>query len=122
MGTKDAIRENLARLMKESGTKNVELARAVNVSKAAVTNWLNGSNSIDMDLVPRICAFFGVTVDEFLSVGKSASSLSAEEQRLIDCYRRMKPRFRRDLMTLAESMADGGDAKNLADGESREVG
>ena len=112
MGTKEAIRDNLAKLMEEHGTKNVELARAVSVSKSAVTNWLNGSNSIDMDLVPKICDFFGVTVDEFLSVGKSRNSLTIAEQELIDCYRSMTPRFRTELLSLARTMADNGMAKN----------
>lgn len=79
MDTKEAIRQNLLRLMGESGTKNVELARAVGVSKAAVTNWLNGNNSIDVNLVPKICEFFGVSIDEFLDVG-TKKALSPEER------------------------------------------
>lgn len=100
MNTKEAIRVNLEKLMQQSNTRNVDLARAVGVSKSAVTNWLNGSNSIDMDLVPDICKFFGVTVDEFLNVGTS-QPISSEERELIDYYRAMPERCRKLLMEIA---------------------
>lgn len=86
MGTKEAIQQNLCLLMDANKTKNVELARALGVSKAAVTNWRNGRNSIDMDYVPAICRFFNVSVDEFLNVG-TRKALSPEEHELIDKLR-----------------------------------
>lgn len=105
MNTKEAIRNNLVRLMKEKGVKNVELARAVGVSKSAVTNWINGTNSIDMDIVPKICRFFEVSVDEFLDVG-SSFVLSPTERKLIDNYRNMSPKFQYLIVDMAQTYAE----------------
>lgn len=106
MSTKDEIRANLSRLLGESGIKNAELARRVGVSKAAVSNWLSGENSIDIDLVPAICDVFGVTIDEFLGHGRPAHELlSPDERELIDIYRNMDSRARHDLMQIAASLS-----------------
>lgn len=77
MGTKSDIQYAINILMEESGHKGSELADALGVSRSAVSNWMNGKNSIDIELVPRICDFFGITVDEFF--GRSEVSHLTEE-------------------------------------------
>ena len=103
MGTKSDIQYVISTLMKESGRKGSELADALGVSRAAVSNWMNGKNSIDIELVPKICDFFGITVDEFF--GRSeASHLTLEESSLLDMFRSLNDRGRARLLEEAEMM------------------
>ena len=94
--------------MTATGTKNVELARAIGVSKVAVTNWLNGSNSIDIEKVPVICDFFGVSVDAFLS-HSSKVALDENEKRLVRLYRMADAKGQNAIMNAARhSLASSG--------------
>lgn len=108
MGTKDEIRDNLRRLLEKNGIKNTELARRVGVSKAAVSNWLSGKNSIDIDIVPAICDVFGVSIDEFLGHAHNAwYSLSDDERELIQTYRTLNKRDKKVVVNLAQSLSPG---------------
>ena len=108
MSVKDEIRTNLHELMTATGTKNVELARAVGVSKVAVTNWLSGNNSIDIEKVPLICDFFGISVDSFLSHSNIAT-LDDDEKRLLSLYRMNSEAGKKAIMSAARrSLASNG--------------
>lgn len=108
LGIKDDIRTNLNELMTAKGVKNVELARAVGVSKVAVTNWLNGNNSIDIERVPSICEFFGVSIDAFLS-HSSPDAIDPREARLLSLYRMADENGKQAILNAARhSLANSG--------------
>ena len=56
------IGQNVARLRKEMGIKQEVLANFVGVSAQAVSKWENGGVP-DIELLPRIADFFGVSID-----------------------------------------------------------
>lgn len=64
---KNTICENLNDLMLRSGTKNIELAEAVGVTKAAVTNWRKGTNSIDLEMLMRVCEYLRVPLERMVA-------------------------------------------------------
>lgn len=108
MSVKDEIRMNLKELMVANGVRNVDLARAIGVSKVAVTNWLNGSNSIDIEHVPVICNYFGVSIDDFLSHSNS-NTLTADETRLVNLFRMNNESGKQAILSAARrSLANGG--------------
>lgn len=103
MGTKSNIQYAINILMEESGHKGSELADALGVSRSAVSNWMNGKNSIDIELVPSICDFFGITVDEFF--GRSeVSHLTEEDASLLNMFHSLNDRGRARLLEEAEMM------------------
>ena len=104
MGTKSNIQYAINILMEESGHKGSELADALGVSRSAVSNWMNGKNSIDIELVPSICDFFGITVDEFF--GRSeVGHLTEEDASLLNMFHSLNDRGRARLLEEAEMMA-----------------
>lgn len=107
MSTKSDIQYALVSLFDESGKKRFQLADHLNVSRQAVSNWTNGTNSIDMDYIPGICDFFGITVDEFFGRSEIAR-VTAEEQRLLSLFCSMNERGRARLMEEAEIMSSSG--------------
>ena len=107
MGSKENIQYALVSLLAETDTKKSELADHLNVSRSAVSNWTNGTNSIDMDYVPGICDFFHISIDEFF--GRTAPRrINGEEDKLIALYRTMNERGRKRLIEEAEMMAESG--------------
>ncbi len=57
-----SIGETIAKLRRERGIKQEELARAVQVSVQAVSKWENGG-SPDIELLPAIADFFSLPID-----------------------------------------------------------
>ena len=106
---KEGIRRNLVEMLALSGKRNVDLAEACGVGKSAVSNWLSGKNSIDIELIPTICDFLNISVDEFFGRSKAmqpAPALSPDEQQLVDLYRKLDARQRARVM---EEMRDYAD-------------
>jgi len=64
MGTKNDIKMNLNFYLSRINMKQKDFALLVGVSDQAVSNWLNGKNSIDIELVPRICDALGISIDD----------------------------------------------------------
>ena len=58
--------ENLVRLRRKRGITQEELANFVGVTKASVSKWETRQSMPDILLLPRLAAFFDVTVDELI--------------------------------------------------------
>ena len=101
MDARSEIAYSLITLMEETGTKGSDLASAIGVSKQAVSNWRNGKSSIDIDNVPKICEFFGITADEFFARADSAGN---EERELLRIFRAADPKSRELLMKVARAI------------------
>ena len=67
----EQIGKNIARLRKERGMKQEELANRVGVSAQAVSKWENGGVP-DTALLPGIADFFGVSIDSLFGRNISA--------------------------------------------------
>ena len=55
--------ENIARLRKERGMTQEDLARELNISYQAVSKWENGVSSPDISNIKLLAQFFGVSID-----------------------------------------------------------
>lgn len=64
---RSALTENLNELMKVKKIKAVDLAEAVGVSKSAVSHWLAGDNSPNIEILAKICQIYGVKLSEMLN-------------------------------------------------------
>ena len=66
------INESIAVLRKKAGITQDELANELGVSNQAVSKWESGKCCPDIELIPNIASFFGVSIDE-LVLGKYVS-------------------------------------------------
>ena len=106
MNTKDNIRYSLVSLLDESGSTQTALADALNVSKSAVSNWVHGDNSIDMELVPRICEYFAVSIDDFLN-GRTTAEQTEDDRRKTEMaaiFDAMPPEKQEQLLRIAKTL------------------
>ena len=66
MGSTIAIGANIYRHRKELHLTQDDLARHLGVTKASVSKWETGQSYPDVELLPRIAAYFDVTVDALM--------------------------------------------------------
>ena len=106
MNTRDEIRLTLIDLMENHGVNGNELAEAVGVTKQSVSQWRTGKSSIDIENVPAICRFFGITIDDFFGSGKEkpAKPLTNDERELIEFFRNADDEGKRTILNVARAM------------------
>ena len=57
---------NISRARKDARLTQDELAQFLGVTKASVSKWETGQSYPDLELLPRIAAYFGLTIDELI--------------------------------------------------------
>ena len=74
------LAEQLKALRKEKNISQEKLAAYLGISYQAISKWENGNAYPDIQLLPDIARFFGITIDELLQVEK------LDEQALLEEY------------------------------------
>lgn len=76
-----------------AGLSQKELAQRIGVSNSRVSNWEQGVNRPDADILAALCTALNVSPSLLLGVRLSAEELSEEERDVIQAYR-AKPDLR----------------------------
>lgn len=79
---RENLKKNLGYYLSYNGMTQKELAERLNVSQSAVTNWIKGKNSPDIELVARMCEIFQVDITEMMGAKKSPDSKESGERKL----------------------------------------
>jgi transcriptional regulator with XRE-family HTH domain len=66
-----------------------DMAKLIGVSNSRVSNWEQGVNRPDVDLLAKICSVLNVSADELLDVRLSGDDLTEQEKKIIMRYRSM---------------------------------
>ena len=64
----NTLGENIARLRKEKGMTQEDLANELNISYQAVSKWENGISSPDISNIKLLAQFFGVSIDSLFGL------------------------------------------------------
>ena len=65
-----SLSEQLKRLRKAKGNTQEELAAHIGITTQAVSKWERGEGYPDITLLPAVAAYYGVSIDDLLGVGK----------------------------------------------------
>ena len=60
------LAQNISRIRKENRLTQEDLATFLGVTKASVSKWETGQSHPDIELLPRIATYFGISIDELL--------------------------------------------------------
>lgn len=63
---RETLRVNLEHQLKKSGLTQKQLAQQLGVSPSAVTNWIKGKNSPDIEYVAIMCDIFNIGLSDLL--------------------------------------------------------
>lgn len=80
------VQINLKYYLKIKKISQKELSKKLNVSQSAVTNWIKGSNSPDIEMVAKICDILDISVNQLFGTEKT-NEYTINEKLLILHYR-----------------------------------
>lgn len=72
---------------KERNLTQEQLAEKINATKGRVSNWEQGINRPDADVLADICRALNVSPSELLNVRLDSDDLSEHERKIIQAYR-----------------------------------
>lgn len=62
-----SIGRNIRRLRRQGGLTQEQIAKKLGVTCQCVSKWENGTSAPDIERLPEIAAFFGVSIDELFA-------------------------------------------------------
>lgn len=87
IGLKYEIGNRIRKYREDCGISQVQLAQKLGVSNSRVSNWEQGINRPDADIIADICRALNVSPSDLLNVRLSQDEFSEHERRLIKAYR-----------------------------------
>ena len=105
------IVNNIRALCESRKIRQADIAKYLGVSESSVSNWLKGSNSIDIENLVALCTYFEITLDQAcgLSPIDIEHYLSQEEEKLLSVYRLLNESGKALLIDVANAFADSPD-------------
>ena len=79
--------ERIKRLRKEIGISQKQLADQIGVSNSRVSNWEQGLNRPDADILPKLCMALQTSPSLLLGMRLTKDELTEKEWRVIRAYR-----------------------------------
>ncbi len=99
-----SISQNVKNLLAQKKLTQKDLSVYLGVGSSTVNNWIKLDRSIPSEYIIPICEFIGVS-PYYLLVGKENSfSLPADEQELLDNYRRLSERDKGRIFERAQTL------------------
>lgn len=83
--------ENLKRICKLKGIKNLQIASFMGVSTSSVSHWFKGDNFLDIDNLYKLCRFLNVSLDQVFGLDPIVVGvLNEDENEVLIAYRNAK--------------------------------
>lgn len=87
---KYGIGNKIRKYRKENGLTQEQLADKINVTKSRVSNWEQGINRPDADIIGNICRTLNVSPSDLLDIHLTDDELNVHEKEVIKAYRTKK--------------------------------
>lgn len=81
------IGSRIRKYRKENGLTQEELAARIHVSKGRVSNWEQGLNRPDADILAALCKALNISPSNLLNVHLADDNITEHEMALIKAYR-----------------------------------
>lgn len=97
---RENVKNNLKYYLELRGISQKELAIRLSISQSAVTNWITGKNSPDIDMVAEICKVLNISIVDLFGCNKT-NEYTEIEKKIIIQYRN-KPELKKAIHILLE--------------------
>ena len=88
------LNHELKRLRKQRHLTQAQLAERLNLSQSTIASWENGTRRPDLDFLPTIANFYGISADKLLGCTLSEDRptvISESERQMLDKARQLTP-------------------------------
>lgn len=86
MDTKEKVAYNIAKYLKAKKKTQVSLANHVGLTKAAISSWIKGTTSPDLNKLIAICDFLDISINDLFGYYEE-NTLSTEDKVLLQKFR-----------------------------------
>jgi transcriptional regulator with XRE-family HTH domain len=101
---KESVGERLARLRRERGITQAELARMLGIVQPMVSDYERGELRLHGQLIIELTRILGVSADELLGLDKPRSNASVKNRRLLRRLQQLERLPRRDQQALLRTI------------------
>ena len=112
MLSKEIFSRNLRDLMSRDRMNQVDLAKALGVTKAAVNYWYNGRSIPQVTVVQKMADLFCCSTDDLLKERRSDLILGSAEDRLLSVFRQLSEEGQRYMLQQAHIASQMFGKKN----------
>ena len=106
------ISANIRAYRADRGWTQEQLAEKLDVARSTITQWETGWSKPRMGMVAKLADAFGVSMSDIVADDVKIKyslvmldDISKDEYRLIELYRNMDTRARKDLLKIAETLS-----------------
>lgn len=111
---RETLRVNLDRQLKKSGLTQKQLAEQLGISPSAVTNWIKGKNSPDIEYIAIMCDIFNIGISDLLVFDTQTKKAPAvnigesdfQKQRLIHNYDKLNQEGKDNLVNYSDDLTN----------------
>lgn len=104
---RENLQANILSLLTSNNISQKQFAEMLGVSQAAVTNWVKGKNSPDIELIAKICNIFNVKISELISLPDTHTDLNLH--RLIKNYESLDNKGKNKLVEYSDDLICSGN-------------
>lgn len=107
---RDNVKKNLGYYLSLKGISQKELADKLSVSQSAVTNWIKGKNSPDIEVVAQICDILEISVTDLFGSDNAKVDPCAEREKkqreFFDVFDELSPALQDYLIKTAKDLLE----------------
>jgi transcriptional regulator with XRE-family HTH domain len=108
---REMLRKNLVYYFEKCGLKQNKIAEAVGVNPSAVSNWVRGKNSPDIEQIARICDLLDIKFSDLITYPVSETDVRRSD--LLNNYRELNEAGRQRLYENSKDLVDSGNYSDV---------
>lgn len=105
---RERLMTNIERVIETSGISKKEISEQLGVSPAAISNWIKGRNSPDLETLIKFCDMFHLTLNDIYSADPIKSGPDIAKKQLMANYNSLNLTGRMKLLDLSDDLVASG--------------
>jgi transcriptional regulator with XRE-family HTH domain len=99
---REIISKNFRKYRKQAKLSQTEMAKQLGISPSSVSNWEQGLNSIDIDLLFKACKILNVPISQMTETTIDYVVGDDEDMAILEVYKKLPPDQQKHLLAYAE--------------------
>lgn len=114
---REMLRDNLKYYLSKSNYKQNVFAELVGVKPAAVSQWLNGKNSPDIETIAKICDVLKINFSDLISYPETVKDI--KQSKLMGNYQKLNDIGKAKLIEYSNDLINSGNYEVFNTAEKR---
>jgi transcriptional regulator with XRE-family HTH domain len=102
---REIISKNFRKYRKQAKLSQTEMAKQLGISPSSVSNWEQGLNSIDIDLLFKACKILNVPISQMTETTIDYVVGNDEDMAILEVYKKLPSDQQRHLLAYAEFLS-----------------